>query len=336
MYHILHVCDDLTPRVAKIAYAAQQHGHQILLLYRRDGCRDLSRRILTVSRWADDGDLAAKLRATAPAAAILHVHTSIATATLADAVRHLTDWPDAPPVVRDLNDWTPEQPPISVDGAICSSAAMTAMAARVAPAATVYSKIPADWAPASMTVPECRAMALISGAGGDNGPVWRDYREAQAWCAAQHVPMMIHPASISGESLLEYRYVQMQLPCVRLWQITAGYLIGWAGAANRRCTIHDCATSKFWEYLGCGIPAFTWRSAEMTRIMADYLPDPREMDDMTVAETDRPCPRRLADLAHPETRHRIQRDPSRFMEAELPALEALYARVLAANGGRRR
>lgn len=317
---VLHICDRLTPRVAKIAFAWQQLGNMTMVLYQHDCVPDLTQQILSISRYCGDAMFRAKATILAQNCDVVHVHTSINSTDLIVRVG-LVSTPAS--LVWDIHDWTDdcEQHFTIPDAIITPSTSMQTHihAQHDAPIETIYSKVPKAWIGDCATASHngCTVLASLVD---DESCVWRDYRQAQQLCREAGAPMFIYPAMTQPANLLQYDNMLQQLPCLRLWQQLPQYKWGWAGAANDRHTIHDCVTNKFWEYLACGVPPITWRSNEMTDIMREYYGWDADVD-----RVDPDYGTWNTDARNWILRDNIIKDQTkRFMQSEMPKLRKLY------------
>ena len=261
MKHYVHLCDRFTERVWKIAYAQQQLGDRVTVVYRQDCHPDLMATIDTVSRWLDPADLPERIgRLYYGENWTLWVHISITESTLPMIAALST----CSRYYLDIHDYTDHAAKAARETypqlIIAPSKRMADQLSACGKTVCLYSKVPKSYhiSPAR----QLQACSLAAGAE-IGGPVWRDYRQVADWLKET---LFLFPCFVDDPRLPAWFNVMQRLPYSALLPALSRFRYSWCGAANDKHTIHDCVTNKFWNALAVGSCPILYRSDEMEEI----------------------------------------------------------------------
>jgi hypothetical protein len=270
---IYHVCDRMTERVWKIAYAQQCLGKDVTIIYRTDCHPDLLTTMVRVSRWLDPCQIAGKLDSV-PDDSRIWVHASINSTFLFDLfgqsprLRLLRQGFHA--LYFDVHDWTDAAAKAickaSPDRVFTPSKGMADHVRKVwfGRVDCLYSMVPHDYH--TYADRQIDAVSLVAGAEID-GVVWRDYRQVAKWLNPR---LFLFPCFVDQPKIAAYYNVMQRLPYSVLLPTLAKFQQSWCGAANDQHRIDDCVTNKFWNALAVRSKPIVWRSAEMEQICGQY------------------------------------------------------------------
>ena len=260
---ILHIARWCSARVYKQVIAQQGAGWSVSLMAGQSPHVDLHSLVERQVGWCSPS----VMRDVASTYDCVVVHTTIDTYNDAFELGHLLD--GSTRLVWDCHDYICAVDKTYYDAVTCPSAGMAKHFGEKG--RVVYSKVPESLWP---TDDSLREGIVFQGTMG-NGEAWSDYSGLEK---RLNDAVYFYPSADVIEGYERCR-IMKRLPYIQLLKALTMYEYGYAGAANKSVSIHDCVTNKFWEYKAAGLEVITWRSDEMTELNeSDLLYQPATME----------------------------------------------------------
>lgn len=245
---IIHIAPWACSRVFKQVLQQQDDGFDVTLVYGTTGHGDLLKLVKNYLGWPSTS-IIQELEAD-----VVVVHTTISTHKTAS----LLPLPKASRYIWDCHDYIDSGAENRFDVVTCPS---KGMAEKFKNSIVIYSKVPRSIAPRFEHKSRICAAALVASIG--NGQPWSNYEGVEELAG---MPVFIYPSNnkYSGH---ENELVMQKLPYLEMLRQLTRFSFGYAGAANKNVSIHDCVTNKFWDYQAAGCVPLTYNSREMTELL---------------------------------------------------------------------